>query len=86
MRAAHTGSLRSVAAEPKIHIARLALVMATLRRRTSARKPTPPLPPLLARTQLKMMTSSCLPWKLSTVSIRICKSVVHYLNCNTGPC
>ncbi len=44
MRAAHTGSARSVAAEPRIHSARFARVMATFRRRTSDRNPTPPDP------------------------------------------
>lgn len=64
-----------VAALPRIQRARLARVMATLRRRTSARKPMPDCAPgSLARTHDMMTTSICLPWKLSTVSITTCRA------------
>ncbi len=36
----------------------------------SVTKPSPPLLP--ARTQERMTTSSCLPWKESTVSMNTC--------------
>ena len=71
-RAAQVGSADSARMLPSTHSAFLARVMATFRRRVSARKPTPPpprpVPPV--RTQLRMTTSTCLPWKLSTVSTR----------------
>ena len=61
IRAAHTADWRRVAADPRIHKARFALVMLTFKRLTSFRKPTPDAEGL-ARTALRMMTSSWRPW------------------------
>mmetsp|Transcript_29690 Transcript_29690/g.81285 ORF Transcript_29690/g.81285 Transcript_29690/m.81285 type:complete len:392 (+) Transcript_29690:93-1268(+) len=58
------GSLHKVAALPTTTSPRRALVIITLSRRQSAKKPTPPMS--LHRTALKMMSSFSRPWKLST--------------------
>ena len=87
IRAAQTGLRLRVLADPRIHRARLARVIATLMRRTSCRNPRVPpgpgwgdssgaeeWPDCVARTQDRMITSSCLPWKLSTVATIICRA------------
>mmetsp|Transcript_27925 Transcript_27925/g.66325 ORF Transcript_27925/g.66325 Transcript_27925/m.66325 type:complete len:213 (+) Transcript_27925:197-835(+) len=69
MSARQVGLKPRVAASPSTHRASCARVIATLSRRIS---PTKPMPDRLglARTQESMTTSSCRPWKLSTVSMK----------------
>lgn len=66
-------------ASPGAHAARDASIPCNTTQRSTATETTskqraPRPPPVEARTQERMTTSSCLPWKESTVSMKTCNS------------